>query len=220
MRAGVHIALLELLLDRGASMESPGGAGNHQSAILGCLTNGRGGAAALLAARGARLDLETAGGSGRLAVVKSFFTEDGNLIPPATQHHLQRGFLWASEYGHLEIVEFLLDRGADLRDQAETSETALHWAVVGNQLPVVQFLIQRGAPLEELNAYGGTALGQAGWSFENDASTDFYPVFEALLSAGARIEDGWLKWLESLLTRPQSEKDRLAALLRRHGART
>ena len=199
-------------------MESPGGAGNNQSAILGCLTNGRGSAAALLASRGARLNLETAAGSGRMDVVRSFFTEEGRLKSPATQRQLQRGFLWACEFGNLNIVEFLLDRGADLRDQAETSETGLHWAVVGCQLPTVQLLIRRGAPLEELNAFGGTALGQAGWSFENSPSIDFFPIFEALLTTGARIEKGWLQWLESVPTRPRSELIRLGDLLRRYGA--
>jgi transposase/ankyrin repeat protein len=193
---------------------------NGQSAILGCLTNGQGNAAALLAARGARLNLETAAGAGRMDVVQSFFTDDGKLKPPATQRQLQRGFLWACEFGHLAIAEFLLDRGADLRDQAETSETGLHWAVVGCQLPVVQFLLNRGAPLEELNAYGGTALGQAGWCFENAPALDFYPIFEVLLAAGAEVEDGCLQWLEKVPTRPPSEKVRLANLLRRYGART
>jgi ankyrin repeat protein len=220
VRAGVDQALLETLLDRGASMESPAGAGNGQSAILGCLTNGRGNAAALFAARGARLNLETAAGAGRMDVVQSFFTDDGKLKPPATQWQLQRGFLWACEFGHLPIVEFLLDRGADLRDQAETSETGLHWAVVGCQLLVVQSLLKRGASLEELNAFGGTALGQAGWCFENAPATDFYPIFEALLAAGAKVEDGWLQWLEEVPTRPPSEKIRLANLLRRYGTKT
>jgi len=199
-------------------MESPGGAGNGQSAILGGLTNGRGTAAALLAARGARLNLETAAGAGRMDEVRSFFTEDGKLKPAATKWDLQRGFLWDCEYGHKEIVQFLLDRGADLRGPTETSETALHWAVVGCQLPVVLLLLQRGAPLEELNGCGGTALGQAGWSYENTPDVDFYPVFQALLAAGAKIEGGWLQWLNTVHTRSQEGKAQLGDLLRRHGA--
>ena len=152
--------------------------------------------------------------------MRSFFTEDGRLKPPATQRQLQRGFLWACEFGHLPVVEFLLDHGADLLDQADTSETALHWAVVGAQLPVIQFLLRRGASLEEHNAYGGTVLSQAGWSFANDVTTDFFPIFDTLLSSGAKVEEGWLQWLEGVFTRPPSEKERLADLLRRYGAKT
>jgi hypothetical protein len=44
---------------------------------------------------------------------------------------------------------------------------------------------------EQLNGYGGTPLGQAGWSFVNgDPDDDYVPIFDALLAAGAHIEDG------------------------------
>jgi hypothetical protein len=39
--AGVQLPLLELLLDRGASIESPNLAGNHHTAVAACLANGR-----------------------------------------------------------------------------------------------------------------------------------------------------------------------------------
>ena len=61
VRAGVDQPLLETLLDYGASIDTPPGA------ILGCLANGRGAAATLLASHGARLDLETAAGAGKFA---------------------------------------------------------------------------------------------------------------------------------------------------------
>jgi hypothetical protein len=60
--AGVQIPLMELLIDRGAIIEGPDGG----SAVVGCLHNGRGEAAELLAKHGARLDLEGAAGVGRL----------------------------------------------------------------------------------------------------------------------------------------------------------
>ena len=167
---------MQLLLDRGAGMDAPGIAGNRHTAVEGCLWNGRGRAATYLASRGALLNLETAAGTGGMDVVASFFDETGTLQPSATKTQLQRGFLWASEYGHQDVVEFLLERGADLRDQAGTSEAALHWAVVGGQLSIIRLLLKRGAPLEELNAYGGTALGQArGWSFDNGNAGDRLP---------------------------------------------
>jgi ankyrin repeat protein len=220
-RAGVQEALLQILLDYGAALDKPGVGGNRHTAVEGCLWNGRGRAAKFLASRGAQLNLETAAGTGGLAVVRSFFFEDGNLKPFVTKAQLQRGFLWACEYGCQDVVEYLLEHGADLRDQAGTGEAALHWAVVGGKLSTISLLLKRGAPLEELNAYGGTALGQAGWSFVNgDPQVDYVPIFETLLAAGAKIQDGWLQWLEQQSVRPAAEKSRVAALFRRYGAST
>jgi len=217
-RAGVQKELLQLLLDYGARMDRPEG---RHTLIEACLWNGRGRAAGFLASRGAPLSLETAAGSDRFDIVRSYFDENGSLKPNATGEELQRGFLWACQYGHREIVEFLLDRGADLRDRAGTGESALHWAVVGGDVPVIGLLLDHGAPLEELNAYGGTALGQAGWSFINgDPHVDYAPVFEVLLRAGAKIEDGWLSWLDRQQGRSAAKKSRIAEVLRRYGATT
>jgi hypothetical protein len=212
-RAGVQEELLQILLDYGASMQP--------SIIDDCLRNGRGEAARFLAERGARLNLETAGGSGRLDVVRKYFDDTGSLKPNATNQQLQRGFLWACAYGHYSVVEFLLARGADLRDQAGTRETALHWAVVAGNVAIIRLLLDHGAPLEERNAYGGTALGQAGWSFLNsDPDVDYVPVFETLLAAGAKIEDGWLAWLDKQESRSAAKKAAIARILRRYGATT
>src|SRR5579862_6501219 len=71
-RAGVQEALLQLLLDHGAILHE----NSHSGGIVNaCLANGRARAAEFLANRGAPLDLEAAGGVGRLDIVKTFFNE-------------------------------------------------------------------------------------------------------------------------------------------------
>jgi Ankyrin repeats (3 copies) len=221
VRAGVQNALLGLLMDHGAAVD---GALAGHTLVAGCLANGRSGAAKFLASRGAPLDLEGAAGVGRLDVVKTFFNRDGSLRPPATAQQLQRGFLWACEFGRNGVVEFLLDKGADMRGQGDTGETGLHWAVVGGHLPTIKLLLGRGAQLEELNAYGGTVLSQALWSFINgDVGVDYTAIVETLLAAGARIEQRSLEWLEKewldkQAERPSATKERIAELLRRHEA--
>jgi hypothetical protein len=219
-QAGVQNALMQILLDHGAAIERPGVAGNRHGAVMGCLANGRGRAAEFLANRGARLDLEEAAGVGRLDVVKSFFHEDGSLKANATKMQMERGFLWACEYGRNNVVEFLLQRGVDLLTQADTGESGLHWAVIGGQLDTIKMLLARGASLEAKNAYDGTALGQALWSATNgDPGIDYLPVIETLIEAGAKIEAGSLAWLAKQ-NGSSTVKARIEEVLRRHGAKS
>ena len=218
-KAGVQEDLMRVLLDHGAAMDKPGVTGGRHSLIRGCLANGRPRAARWLAEHGAKLDLEGAAGTGSLDAVKTFFESNGELKPPASRQDLQRGFVWACGYGGEDVVQFLLSRGADLGDDAGSGEPPLHMAVVGANLPVVKLLIARGAPLDQLNGYGGTPLGQAGWSFVNgDPDADYVPVFEALLAGGAQIEDRWLAWLDRQRGRTVEQKARIAEVLRRYGA--
>ena len=216
-QAGVQIALLETLLDYGAAIDAlPDG----WSPLISALRNGRPEAAEFLAQRGARQDLEGAAGVGRLDVVESFFNEDGSLKTSATKTQMDSGFFWASEYGRTRVVDFLLKKGADLRAGENTGLTGLHWAVVGGQLGTIRMLLERGAPLEAKNVYGGTVLGQALWSAINgDPGTDYVPIIQTLIEAGAEIPKGSLSWLE-YAGRSSVVKARIAEVLRRHGAKS
>ena len=213
--AGVQIALLEALLEAGAAIDGVAGGWNP---LIAALKNGRGEAAQFLAQRGARLGLEGAAGVGRLDLVESFFDEDGRLRANATKAQMESGFLWACEYGRNGVVDFLLQKAVDLRTQANTGLTGLHWAVVGGQLATIQLLLEQGAPLEVKNIHGGTALGQALWSALNgDPAIDYVQIIDTLIRAGAKIEPGSLAWLAQQ-PGASSTKTRLEASLRRHGA--
>lgn len=186
-QAGVQIPLLEVLLNAGASLE---GAPDGWNPLTAALANGRGEAAQFLADRGAKLDLEGAAGVGYLDAVKSFFRADGGLKPSATRRQMDRGFVWACEYGRSEVVDFLIDCGASLTEQAETSLNGLHWAIVGGQHETVRLLLRRGADLEDRNEFGGTALGCAFWCLYNGhPALDHRATIRLLLEAGANADD-------------------------------
>jgi hypothetical protein len=216
-RAGVQEELLQVLIDHGAQLEHPRAGGNEHGVVIGCLENGRRRAAEFLARSGAKLDLESAAGVGLLDAVRGFFRGDGLLVEGASRAQMQRGFLWACEYGRLDVVEFLLERGADLKDMVDTDETGLHWAVIGGHLPVIQLLLARGASLESRNGYDGTALGQALWSAVNEPEIDYVPVVQFLLKSGARIEEGTLAWFEKQPGGGAVSKTRIAELLSQSG---
>jgi len=226
--AGVQKALMEVLLDHGAIFDQgdhgagdrSAGAGNRRGMVGACLANGRGQAAEFFAQRGARMDLDEAAGVGRMDVVESFFVEDGRLKTNATATQMERGFLWACEYGRNGVVEFLLKKGVDLLSRADTGQTGLHWAVIGGHLDTIQLLLERGASLEAKNAYGGTPLGQALWSAMNgEPGIDYFSVIEMLIEAGAKIEAGSLEWLAKQKG-SSSVKARIAELLQRRSAKS
>ncbi len=192
--AGVQLPLMELLIGQGAAIDSAEGAG----AVNGCLHNGRGQAAEFLASRGARLDLEGAAGTGRIEAVKSFFTDDGSLKPPATPQQMRDGFAWACEFGRTSVVDFLLQRGMDLEAKLRhDGQTGLHWAACGGHADTVKLLLERGAPVGAIDeSYGGTPLGWALYAWGNSTETHaslgrYYEVVALLARAGATLDPQW-----------------------------
>ena len=188
-RAGVQIALMELLLDRGATIEKPGGV----SAVAACLRNGREMAAQFLAGKGARLDLEGAAGLGELAEVKRFFTDSGAQLPTATAQQRADGFKWACGFGRTSVVEFLLEHGMDANASlSDDGQTGLHWAAVGGHPEIAKMLLERGADVNARETgYGGAPVGWAVYGFGHHDGTPegerFYEVVDILVSAGAEI---------------------------------
>jgi ankyrin repeat protein len=192
-KAGVQIPLLEILLDRGASVDGlPGG----WNPLIGALQNGRGDAARFLAERGARLDLEGAAGTGRLDVVKSFFDEDGSLKANATKVQMESGFKWACEYGHTNVVAFLLDHGIDV-DAQPHGETGLHWAAYGGHPEIVTLLLERKASMRiKDKSHSATPLRWAleGWCypFPDARHARYHEVVALLVAAGGKADAAWI----------------------------
>ncbi|HVU57881.1 MAG TPA: ankyrin repeat domain-containing protein [Puia sp.] len=192
-KAGIMIPLLERLLEAGASIEHPGSGGNGQLAVNACLHNGRPEAADFLVRKGAVLDLEAAAGTGRLEVVKTFFNEDGSLKDGSMQTQLEYGFAWACEFGHTDVADWLLDRGADPNKQVD-GVGGLHWAILGGHMDTILLLIRRGADPYAKNIYDGDALATAEWASRNsdpvyrwpEEKVDYEEIMRVLREAGAR----------------------------------
>ena len=188
-QAGVQDAIIDTLLKHGASL---GG----ERLVNSCLANGRGKAAEHLAKRGAPLDLEGSAGVGRLDLVQSFFSEDGNLKSNATQRQKERGFIWACEYGRTAVVEFLLQKGLS-PEAAPRGATGLHWAAFMGHIAIVKLLLERKAPLAVKDKnHGGTPLEWAVYAWDNpslDAEHDgYYDVVALLAAAGGGLDPAWL----------------------------
>jgi hypothetical protein len=198
-QAGVQLPLMDLLIRYGAAIDGPDGG----SAVNGCLHNGREEAAKFLADRGARLDLEAAAGVGRLDVVRSSFTADGHLVPPATPKQMTDGFAWACEFGRTSVVDFLLRQGIGTDAKLpHDGQTGLHWAAYGGHAETVRLLLERGAPVNATDeSYSGTplewALYQWGNSWGNSSSQaehgSYYETVALLARSGAKVHDEWFQ---------------------------
>ncbi len=196
-QAGVQNQLIDLLLDHGARIDHPEAAGNGQTVVNGCLANGRPGAAAHLALRGAALDLEAACGVGHLEVVQRYFAPDGSLVDPRDTPASLSGLKWAAQYGQIAVARFLATTRLDL-NTVHQGQTALHWAAYGGHAEIVRLLLGRGADARiREHQWHKTALGWALYGWERPPSGtntagSYYEIVRSLVEAGAPVEVVWL----------------------------
>jgi hypothetical protein len=140
--------------------------------------------------------LEGAAGVGKLDVVKAFFNADGSLKNGATKAQMEYGFMWACEYGHDQVANFLLQKGVDVAAMPH-GESGLHWASYAGHARVVKTLLRWNPPLDVTDKrFDGTPLGWAlyGW-FEKGSRANhngYYEVVARLVRAGATVKDEWL----------------------------
>ena len=194
-KAGVQLELLDTLLQAGACIDGAPGGWNP---VVAALHNGRGDAAAFLAERGARLDLEAAAGTGRIDVLPRYINQDGSLKADATQQQLEYGFIWACEYGRADAIRFLLERGVKTENSLKHGETGLHWAALAGQAEIVEMLLKANAHVNvKENSHGGTPLGWAVYGWDNPSpdfkNSKYVEVLEHLVGASAVVDWAWIE---------------------------
>jgi len=98
--------------------------------------------------------------------------------------------MWASIWGRIDIIELLLDNGADLNIKDGDGNTALIWASICGQTDVVRLLLDRGAKMNIQNNSGNTALMR----LSGRTGNPYINIVLLLLDRGAQIniqnEDG------------------------------
>ncbi|MDP9078297.1 MAG: ankyrin repeat domain-containing protein [Bacteroidota bacterium] len=174
---GVQIAMIDLLIDAGAT---PKGA-------MGALANGNFDAARHLLGRGDKLTLP-------VAVGLELPEEIQSLGITASSEEKLIALTVAAFYGKADLVELLLKMGADPNGYPESTSsfhshaTPLHQAVCSGSLDAVKLLVEAGAKLDaEDKIYNGTPLGwarhmQTDDSYDETGKNKFAVIESYLLS--------------------------------------
>jgi ankyrin repeat protein len=118
----------------------------------------------------------------------------------------------AAHHGHRQLVEALLARGADLhaRSRNAMENTPLHAAAAGRRAEIADLLLAHGADVRAAAA-GWTPLHLA-------AGNGSVELAEVLIAAGADVEARGPDGQTPLAIAVERRHDRVADLLRRHGA--
>lgn len=105
------------------------------------------------------------------------------LKPSAAADHIEAAFLLAASFNpNPDILQVLIDAGANVNTQLKDGATALFLATAANQPAVINTLIQAGARVNQRNESGYSALMYA-------AGLSEYPeVIRLLLAAKANGE--------------------------------
>ena len=116
------------------------------------------------------VDLLTAIDKENIAVIKQHIDAGTNIndypIPKGLPFEGAEPLTLAVLKGNAEIVQLLLDNGADIEIQAKNKDGArpLHWAAFFHQQEMVSFLIESGANVNSIDSNGGTPLDTATYS--------------------------------------------------------
>lgn len=84
--------------------------------------------------------------NGNLEEVKQLIENNKDLIDEKNQNDCIP-LHYSSYYGHKEINEYFIQKGADMNARSDEGETPLHYAIYGERLEVIRLLIKKGADI-------------------------------------------------------------------------
>lgn len=113
-------------------------------------------------------DFCDAANRGDAVTVRSYLDQYGAAIIDRRDDINARALTWAACSGHAEIVQMLVESGADINAGGTNEKPALTWAVEQRRPDVVEFLLQKGASLDVKDSTGSTPVDYAKRSGNED----------------------------------------------------
>jgi ankyrin repeat protein len=169
--------------------------------------------ARLLVQRGAELSVFEACAVGELARVKDWVEQQPEWVNAYASDGFQPLGL-AAFFGHADIVEFLLSKGADVNSPSRNPMRVmpLHSAIANRHTEIVRLLLDQGADVNATQADDFTPLHEA-------AQNGMLEVAQWLLDRGAAINPRLSSNGKTPLALASEHKhEAMANLLKQHGA--
>jgi ankyrin repeat protein len=98
--------------------------------------------------------------------------------------------MWAIKYENMELINRLIEGGANVNATTNEGGTALMWAACSDNVEIARLLIEKGALLDIKDRRGGTSVS---WAL-NDGN---WNVLELLLQRGAPFQDELARTVEA-----------------------
>ena len=121
-------------------------------------------------------------GDGDNALFSKFLRLYGDAILDKRDRYGNTPLMRAAGRGHKDMVETLLDRGADISQKNHEGWTVLIFAAKGGHNDVIELLLEKGVVVDEKSRVGRTALTFAAAEGKTD-------TVEFLLAKGAVIDE-------------------------------
>lgn len=128
--------------------------------------------------------LMQASGIGDIGFVKLLLHKgaDVNAAAVGRGHGGNRPLHYAADFGHLSVVKYLLEQGANAKQTNDELITPLHSAVYGGNCEIARLILEKGADIEARNARRQRPIHYAEF-------LDQYKMIEFLFERGAYIRD-------------------------------
>ena len=187
------------------------------------------------------MDIFKAIEDGNVEEARRLIEEDASVVESTDGFGLTP-LRWAAFYGHKDIVDLLLNRGAKINPKEKGGRTPLYWAAKQGHMDVVDLLVARGAvtkagatkllfvaaeegcvPLAEVAIANGGDVNasegkdQEGWTPLTEASQEGQTeIVKLLLANGADVTVNW----GGMTPLHQASNREIAEALVAHGADT
>ena len=131
---------------------------------------------------GEKLGVKCHNGGGDIDEVKELIDQGAEIDVVYEGGPIFTSLIWASGNGYTDVVEYLIEKGANINQKMREDVTPLMWACVKEQIDIMELLIKKGADINVKDEEGDTPLMHA-------SNYGYMDIVEMLVEKGANVNE-------------------------------